>query len=90
MVTDMAAATKHSPQISSHLHEILHRNIENTGIGLLSIALPSRDCQKPLRTCTSFLANRRQLVRLPNMKGILNYKRLVTGLGPENLGMNNS
>lgn len=73
---DMAAATTLDPQIPSHLHEILHRNIENTGIGLLSIA--------------SGRANLSQLVRSPDMKGSLNYKLLVTGLGPENLGMNNS
>ena len=72
MVTDMAAATKHSPQIPSHLHEILHRNIENTGIGLLSIALPSSNgLAKNLYQNAPLLANRRQLVRLPNMKGIL-------------------
>ena len=78
------------PQIPSHLHEILHRNIENTGIGLFSIASWSSDgLAKNLYENAPFRAHLRQLVRSPDMKGILNYKLLVTG-GLENLGMNNS
>lgn len=46
-------------------------------------------CQKPLSKCTSF-SKSQATSKVAKYERNLDYKRLVTGLGPEHLGMNNS